>query len=77
MTVAPSGTWSSSSTRLTVMVRGSDLCEILEDRAMVEQLALARRRTSPKATAKTRAALDIDSILLNDAELKEPDTRKY
>jgi hypothetical protein len=69
-------TWVDPSTRLTVIRRGHDLCVIFEDRAAVEQLALSRRRTSPKTT-RTRAALDVDSILLNDAELKARETRTY
>ena len=69
-------TWADASTRLTVIRRGSDLCLIFEDSLMVEQVTMSRRRSTPKA-GNARAALAIESILLNDAELKARDTRTY
>ena len=69
-------TWTDAATRLTVIRRGSDLCLIFEDKAVVEQIAVSRRRTAPKAM-KTQAATAIDSILLSDSELKARETRTY
>lgn len=68
-------TWSNASTRLTVIRRGNDLCMIFEDNASIEQVALSRRRVAPKGNS--RAAATIESILLNDEELKARDTRTY
>ena len=69
-------TWTDAETRLTLIRRGTDLCLIFEDKAAVEQLAVTRRRSAPKAT-KTHAALDVESILMTDSELKARDARTY
>lgn len=62
-------TWSDSTTRVTAMRRGSDVCLILEDVRTLDRLAVLRHNLQPKA-AKARTTAAIDAILLSGAELE-------
>jgi hypothetical protein len=64
----PGSIWSDGATQVTVMLRGSDPCLILEDLHTIEQLGVLRHNV--EKMPKNRVASTIDSILLTKPELE-------
>jgi hypothetical protein len=60
-------TWSDGLTRVTALLRGSEICLIYEDERVLQQLPILRNHVQPKSD-KDRAQAAIDSVLLTGTD---------